>query len=292
MSTQLLFYTSANPITVQRHKEWAIEPTGDFEFAGKTNSVPVMAVEFMKAATEYSLVFAGDKERIMPVAILGLQNDSNLYVDEDGKWRAKYIPAFVRRYPFVFSSDDNGQRFTLCIDEDYAGVNQEARGNRMFDDEGERSDYLNGVLEFLKEYQIEYNRTQLFCDKLNELDLLEPMQAQVKLASGKEMSLTGFQAVSREKLNELPPETLAALAKMGALELIYIQLYSMKNFSEMTERLAKSLSKEESSEEVKESSGSRLRTGMPHMRSTQIRNGTNATGSSPRHATSVRIPSH
>ena len=259
MSTQLLFYSSATPITVQRHQESAIEPTGDFEFAGKTNSVPLMAVEFAKAAAEYALVFAGDKERIMPAAILGMQNDANLFVDDDGKWDAKYIPAFVRRYPFVFSSGDDGQRFTLCLDEDYAGVNQEARGNRMFDDEGERTDYLTGVLDFLKEYQIEYNRTQLFCDKLIELDLLEPMQAQVKLASGKEMSLTGFQAVSREKLNGLPPETLAELAKMGALELMYIQLFSMKNFSEMTERLAKSLSQEESSEEAKESSSKKAK---------------------------------
>ena len=259
MPNQLLFYSSATPITVQRHKEWAIAPTGDYEFAGKTNSVPVMAVEFAKVAAEYALVFAGDKERIMPAAILGMQNDANLFVDDDGKWDAKYIPAFVRRYPFVFSSGDDGKRFTLCLDEDYAGVNQEARGNRIFDDEGERTDYLTGVLEFLKEYQIEYNRTQLFCDKLMELDLLEPMQAQIKLASGKEMSLTGFQAVSREKLNELPPDTLAALAKTGALELIYIQLFSMKNFSEMTERLAKSLSKEESSEEAKESSSKKAK---------------------------------
>ncbi len=259
MPNQLLFYSSATPITVQRHKEWAIDPTGNFDFAGKTNSVPVMAVEFAKVAAEYALVFAGDKERIMPAAILGMQNDANLFVDDDGKWDAKYIPAFVRRYPFVFSSGDDGKRFTLCLDEDYAGVNQEARGNRIFDDEGERTDYLTGVLEFLKEYQIEYNRTQLFCDKLMELDLLEPMQAQIKLASGKEMSLTGFQAVSREKLNELPPDTLAALAKTGALELIYIQLFSMKNFSEMTERLAKSLSKEESSEEAKESSSKKAK---------------------------------
>lgn len=259
MSTQLLFYSSATPITIQRHKEWAIEPTGDFDFAGKTNSVPLMAVEFAQAAAEYSLVFAGDKERIMPAAILGMQNDTNLYVDGDGKWGAKYIPAFVRRYPFVFSSDDDGQKFTLCVDEDYAGVNQEARGSRMFDDEGERTDYLKGVLEFLKEYQIEYNRTQLFCDKLVELDLLEPMQAQVKLASGKQMSLTGFQAVSREKINELPPESLSELAKMGALELIYIQLFSMRNFSEMTERLAKSLSEEESKEEVEKISSKKAR---------------------------------
>ena len=239
MATQLLFYSSAVPLSVQRHRNWAVEPGSDFSFAGKTNSVPVMVIEFMKAAAEYSIVFAGDSDKIMPSAILGIQNDSNLYIDKDGKWGSKYIPAFVRRYPFVFSSGDDGKTFTLCIDEDYPRVNKEARGNRLFDEKGERTKYLEGVLEFLKEYQSEFSRTQLFCKKLREHELLEPMQAQIKLKTGQQVSLTGFNCVSREKLNALAPEKLADLAKSGALELIYIHLYSLKNLTEMMERLAK-----------------------------------------------------
>ena len=246
MATQLLFYSQATPISIQRHKDWSVEATGDFGFAAQTNSVPVMAIEFLKAAGDYSLVFAGDGERIMPAAILGIHNDENLYVDENHKWTSKYIPAFVRRYPFVFSSGDDGKTFTLCIDEDYAGVNHEGRGNRLFDDDGERTEYLNNVLNFVKEYQSEFNRTQLFCKKLIELDVLEPMQAQIKLNTGQQLSLTGFRAVSREKLNALPAETLAELAKTGVLELIYMHLFSMRNFTEMMERLAKNLSKDDS----------------------------------------------
>ena len=245
MTKQLLFYSSATPVSLQRHKGWAVEPRNDFGFAATTNSVPLMAIEFMKVAGEYSIVFAGEGDRIMPAAILGLQNDSNLYVGDDGKWTAGYIPAFVRRYPFVFSSGDDGKTFTLCIDEDYEGANDGGEGNLLFDDEGERTNYLNGVLDFLKEYQTEYNRTQLLCAKLIELELLEPMQAQIKLNSGQQLSLTGFQAVSREKLNALEDDKLADLARSGALELIYVHLYSMKNFTEMMERLSQSLKKEQ-----------------------------------------------
>jgi hypothetical protein len=245
VTTQLLFYSAATPISAQRHRDYAVEGTNNFDFASRTNSVPVMAVEFAKAASEYTLVFAGQGNDILPAAILGIQNDTNLYLEEDGRWGSKYIPAFVRRYPFVFSSGDEGKTFTLCIDEDYAGLNQEDSGNRLFDEQGERTDYLNGVLTFLKEYQTEFNRTQLLCNKLIELDLLEPMQAQIKLKSGKQLSLTGFQAVSRDKLHALPAETLSDLAKMGALELIYIHLFSMKNFSDMMERVAKSMDDEQ-----------------------------------------------
>ncbi len=90
-----------------------------------------MAVEFAKAAGEYAVIFAGDDKRVMPAAVLGIQNDSNLYVDEEGRWTSRYIPAFVRRYPCVSSSAHSGKTFALCIDEDCAGVNQEARGNRL-----------------------------------------------------------------------------------------------------------------------------------------------------------------
>lgn len=248
MTKQLLFYSSAAPVSLKRHKGWAVEPRNDFGFAATTNSVPLMAIEFMKIAGEYSIVFAGEGNQIMPAAILGLQNDSNLYVDDDGKWAASYIPAFVRRYPFVFSSGDDGKTFTLCIDEDYEGVNDAGEGNLLFDEEGERTKYLEGVLDFLKEYQTEYNRTQLLCDKLIELELLEPMQAQIKLKSGEQLSLTGFQAVSREKLNALDDDKLAELARSGALELIYVHLYSMKNFNEMMERLAQSMGREQAKE--------------------------------------------
>lgn len=245
MANQLLFYSSATPITQNRHKDWAVDNTSNFGFASATNSVPVMAVEFAKAASEYTIIFAGDDENIMPAVILGIQNDTNLFIDEAGKWNAKYIPAFVRRYPFVFSSGDNGKSFTLCIDEDYEGFNQEERGNRLFDDEGERTQYLDSVLNFLKEYQTEFNRTQLLSKKLIELDLLEPMQAQVKLNTGKQLSLSGFKAVSREKLHALEPEALADLAKSGALELIYMHLFSMGNFQSMMERVAASLTPED-----------------------------------------------
>ena len=81
-----------------------------------------------------------------------------------------------------------------------------------------------------------------------ELDLLEPMQAQVKLRSGQQLSLTGFQSVSREKLNALPAETLSEIMKSGVLELIYIHLFSMKNFTDMVQRLAASLPDENSTD--------------------------------------------
>jgi hypothetical protein len=203
------------------------------------------AVEIPHAASEYPIVFAGTNETIIPAVILGVRDSENLYLDEAGSWNAKYLPAFVRRYPFVFSTSDDGKTFTLCIDEDFSGCNQEGLGERLFDAEGERTQYLGSVLNFLQEYQAQFKRTQLFCKKLKDLDLLEPMQAKFTIPGGKQMAMTGFMAINREKLNGLPGETLSELAKSGELELAYLHLQSMKNFSAMLERVTKQGEKQE-----------------------------------------------
>src|SRR5438874_408643 len=177
MTTQLLIYKSAVPVTRARHFDCFVESSANYAFSGDVNSVPLMAVEFPEAANEYAIVFAGTGEDVAPAVILGVRDDQNLYLSKDSAWSAKYIPAFVRRYPFVFSRE--GDRFLLCIDEEFRGFNREGRGHRMFDSEGKPSVYVDNVLKFLQEYQRHFLRTQAFCARLRELDVLEPMQAQV-----------------------------------------------------------------------------------------------------------------
>ena len=103
MTTQLLIYERAVPINKQKHANWSVKVGNSYDFAKSINSAPLTAVEFPNAAAEYSIVFAGNEDAVMPAVILGVRDRENLYLSEDGKWSAKYIPAFIRRYPFVFS---------------------------------------------------------------------------------------------------------------------------------------------------------------------------------------------
>ncbi|WP_415897455.1 SapC family protein [Neptuniibacter sp. QD72_48] len=238
MTTQLLIYGDVQPINKQRHADWSVKAGNQYGFAQAVNSVPLMAVEFPNAAEEYCVVFAGEGENLLPVVLMGVREQENLYVDQDGGWKAKYIPAFIRRYPFVFSSADDGSTLTLCIDEGFEGCNQEGRGEKLFDADGEQTQYLSSVLDFLKEYQVHYQRTKAFAKKLQELDLLEPMGAQFTTPAGEKRTVTGFQAVNREKLKGLAPETFAELAKTDELELIYVHLQSMRNFTKMLEKVS------------------------------------------------------
>jgi hypothetical protein len=240
MTKQLMIYEQVVPISLSRHKELCVQSGIPYDFARELRAVPLVAEEIPFAAREYTVVFAvTDKEgSVSPFVILGVKDKQNLYVSSEGEWTAKYIPAFIRRYPFVFSTGDGGKTFTLCIDETWQGCNQEGRGERLFTDAGERTPFVDRLLKFNEEYQRSAQRTALFSKKLQELNLLDSKQAKLTLGTGEELTLTGFMVVDRAKLTELAPESLSELAKNGILDLIYAHLLSMGNLASVAERLA------------------------------------------------------
>jgi hypothetical protein len=239
MSMQLLIYKSAVPVNRTLHQDCFVEIGANYAFTAEINSVPLMGIEFPLAASEYAIVFGGSGADITPAAILGIRGNENLFLAPDGSWTAKYIPAFVRRYPFVFSNAD--AKFVLCIDEEFSGFNREGRGERLFNPDGSPTPYVDGILKFLQDYQTHFLATQRFCNRIRDLGLLEPMTAQVTLPAGPPLSLGGFMAVNREKLKALPAATLAEMAKTDELELIYIHLNSLRNFDRLRERLGDQL---------------------------------------------------
>lgn len=240
MARQLLFYDLVTPISKARHQEWSFKTTQQFGFASEANSVPLMSVEFIAAAHEYPIVFSLDGEsRALPVAVLGVDSNKSLFVNKDGTWGATYIPAFIRRYPFVFSASENGEMLTLCIDEAFEGFDRKGgSGERLFDGAGERTPYLERMLEFANQFQGEHHRTNLLGKLLGELDILEPTEAKVTLPDGAERTLRGFHCVSRERLKSLDADKLKQLVGTDALELIYLHLYSLRNFEGLVRRSA------------------------------------------------------
>ena len=244
MTKHLLIYEKAVPLSATRHADASLAPVADYAFSAGINAVPLMAVEFLPAATEYAIVFTQTGEDVVPAVVLGVRGNQNLYLSADQKWQAKYIPAFIRRYPFVFSSSSDGKRLTLCIDESHPGVNHEGRGDRLFTEEGKPTPFVERVLKFLQEYQTHFERTRQFGRRIRDLGLLEPMQAQVTTPKGEKLSLGGFLSVSREKLRQLDGAALAALAKTDELELLYLQLHSMRNFSGVKDRLIGALNED------------------------------------------------
>ena len=166
----------------------------------------------------------------MPVILLSLQPSENVYLAEDGSWEGKYVPAFIRRYPFVLSQTDEQDKAFLCIDESYPGFNQNQEGSSLINEDGSASEYTDGILRFLSQFQAEYQRTKLISKRLRELNLLEPKQAEAKLSDGKTKAIHGFSTVERSRILTPPADVWLDLMRTGVYEMICHHLGSLRNF--------------------------------------------------------------
>lgn len=241
MAKTLMIYEQVVAVSAQQHKDLSVEGGIPYDFARELRAVPLVAQEISACAHEYTVVFApsGKDGQVAPFVVLGVQENENLYVTPEGDWDARYIPAFIRRYPFVFAANEGRTQFTLCIDETWKGCNKENRGQRLFDEKGEKSPFLDQLLKFNEEYQKNAMMTEVFCKKLQELELLDTREAKISIPGKQEVKLAGFQVINREKLQELPGETLSELAKNGALQLIYAHLLSLNNLGLVASRISK-----------------------------------------------------
>ncbi|MBF0310499.1 MAG: SapC family protein [Magnetococcales bacterium] len=219
-----------------RHREWRLDlPEGDYGFAAGVNSLMVTGVEFALAAREYAIVFArGDAGQVVPVVMLGLSRGENLFLDGQGRWQGRYIPAYVRRYPFILAEDGDG-KLAVCIDEASPAWNRE-RGAALFGEGGEQSELLKSAVRFLSEFQAQYLKTERFINRLQEMDLLTEWAARALLPSGEALSLGGVLCVDEKKLLALPEQEVLDLFRSGEMAWIYSHLTSLANLRELTLR--------------------------------------------------------
>ena len=200
-----------------------------FAFAATASAVPLQVTEFGPASNTYPVIFAGGDKT--PLAVMSIRNDENLFVTSAGGFEPEaYIPAFVRRYPFVLANDPDGERMVVCIDRAAAFLTQE--GEIKLFENGEPSEYTRNAIKFCQDFEMERGRTESFVKRLKELDLFEsreamftPQDAEGK--PGEPVQVAEYFAVAETKLNALAPEVLVELRDSGALRQIYAHLDSL-----------------------------------------------------------------
>lgn len=238
MST-LLLYREIKALNRDEHKSLKLKTTGDCRFAEATHIVPLAGLEFFQAARAYPIVFVGEGDTTSPIALLGLKEGQNSYLQKDGQWQANtYVPAFIRRYPFVLAQGEDEQ-FTVCFDEAYPGWNSK-EGRELFTEAGENSDYLNEMIQFLQNFTAEMQRTRQFVATLIELDLLAPRTLKLAHASGESFMLRDFLAVDEEKFLQLAEDKVLSLHRQGFLGWIYAHLMSLGNANQLFEHYLES----------------------------------------------------
>ena len=230
LSGNVLFYGKPEPLSVEAHSGLGVDPVDQpYAFVSGTNIVPLTVTEFAPAALTYPVIFVGDARQ--PVAVMGLRQGENLFVNDKGAFRPEaYIPAYVRRYPFVFANDEVQKRLILCVDRDAPFI-KEGGANPLFVD-GKPSPYVEQAMEFCNNFEQERLRTEAFGKLLTDLDLLETREAMFTPrnpdgSAGTPQKIAEYFAVSEDKLKALPAEKLAELRDNGALGQIYAHLVSL-----------------------------------------------------------------
>lgn len=207
----------------------------------RLSALPISFTEFAPAACDYPIAFvsADGGKSFVAMAILGIENQQNLFIGADATWdRAAYLPAYVRRYPFCMSrvavnGAEQAQRI-VCVEKRAL----DEKGEALFDEKGEPLPAWAERSKFLFEYETDLARTEEMTRALAELGLLEAFTMQAVPKQGTPLALTGLYRISEQKLHELPAEQLKSLAQSGRLARVYAHLISLHNFARLLDRRA------------------------------------------------------
>lgn len=234
--SEMIFYERVVALNDNAHAKLKVRPPASFAYAAKTNSVPLLASEFFECAREYPIVFTRGTAGPVPAALLGLRASENLYVDQQGKWDARYVPAFVRRYPFVPGKGAQGE-LLVCIDE-ASPCFDTREGEAMFA-AGKPTAHLEHAIKFLTEFHRGAAATELLGQQLQELGLLRQADSVAQLKDGSQFRLNGLNVVDEAKLRELDRDSVQDLFAKGFLAVIYAHLMSLGNLGVLVDRLSR-----------------------------------------------------
>lgn len=233
--TQITAFFYQKPVVLDRdqHKGLRLK-AADARFAAKNQAVPLLATEFPEASLEYPIAFAqGQDGQWLALALTGLTTGSNAFVDAKGLWAARYVPASVRRYPFILAE---GQDQQLNLAADLAAPQLGPEGQALFDGQGEPTELAKSVMQMLGDFQNQAKATAKLVKQLEDTGLLVQQNLQVRLGDGRSAVVDGVWIVDEAKLRQLSDDKVLAWFKSGELAAIHAHMLSLRNLVPLLER--------------------------------------------------------
>ncbi|MEO7056583.1 MAG: SapC family protein [Caldimonas sp.] len=227
------------------HRDRKVQPLTDFTVAAGLHAVFITAAEFPQAGLEFPLLFVATGEHdlagraaMSTIALLGISPGENLQLD-GSRWISRYIPAYIRRYPFAIASKAASAPaavgLDVLVDDSWPGFS-EAAGEPLFGEADAPAPALVRAMDFLQRFELEAERTRAFCARVVALDVLKEMSADATLPDGRKLSVDGFHAIDEDKLHALADSVVLELYRTGVLMLMQLHLVSLANIRHLVNR--------------------------------------------------------
>lgn len=230
-----LFYQRIVPLDSAAHCTLRLAPVArPYGFAGEANLIPALVEEFGAAAGVMPVAFLPGADKPAAVFVVGFKPVQNLFVTAEGQWAGSYVPAYLRRYPFIMGDVPGGQPI-LCVDGAFAGLGD--AGEPLFLEAGTPAPVVTQALTLAENYRLGAQRTDEFCMTLQRLKLFRSVTLEAKPPDAQSVVVHGLMVVDEEALNALPSTDLAELQRQKFLRPIYAHLISLGALPKLSERL-------------------------------------------------------
>ncbi len=230
-------------LNADRHHHLGLRRQRDHRFFNGHITVPLWGPEVAQACRCLPIGFLRERGQLQLVAITGLRQRENLFVDAAGRWLADYVPAHVRAHPFRFARrQEDGTTPVLALvenDRDVVGADGISVGNReaLFTEHGEPGPPTQWAMRLFREL-LRQDRAGEILERCDRLGLVIPWEIQTEEPrSGRVIHVDGLHRIDESRLNALADGDFLTLRRGGGLALIYAHLISVPLLANLKQRL-------------------------------------------------------
>lgn len=223
-----LFFKDLVPLSSVEHATWKARPIQSAPWLNEQHAVPLTVDEFANAQRHFPIIFSAGNAPV-PLALMGLNEGVNVFMGEDGRFTEQvYVPAYVRRYPFMLAKlRPDTEELSVCFDPTAGAIGEFEEGDALFAD-GQPTEATKQILGFCEQFEQAGQRTQAFMKELVDNDLLMDGEMSVQPDPEKPPFVyRGFQMINEDKLRELRGDQLRKMNQSGLLPLVYAHLFSL-----------------------------------------------------------------
>ncbi len=230
-----IFYNDLAPLNSTEHSNFRIRTIDAAPFLKDHHAVPLTIDEFVSAQRFVPIIFSAGADPV-PLALMGLNEGVNTFLDEEGKLRGPaYVPAYVRRYPWMLAKlRPDSDELSLCFDPSADWIGEFEDGELLLDENKQPTEITKGILKFCEEFEQAAQRTSMFMKDLKDLDLIMEGEVAIQMPGNEQPFIyRGFGMVNEEKLRELRGDQLRKINQNGMLPLIHAHLFSLQLMREI-----------------------------------------------------------